>query len=82
MKVNRTKKGYTLSGISGGQLHQVMFLLGHIKDGCFQDDKDANGEYHSGDGFIAVLDEQGLKDFHSFCDDFWEGFNDFRNKTI
>ena len=75
MKVKLSKKGYTLSGVSAEQLDTVMYLLGNIKERCFTDAPEENGDYYSGSDFLAVLNKQQLKNFHEFIDGFWENFN-------
>ena len=74
MRVSLNQKGYTLSNLTAGELKTIMYLLGTIKDRCFKTDPERNGDYYSGDGFIAVLNEKEFKDFHRFVDGFWNGY--------
>ncbi|MDR1884260.1 MAG: hypothetical protein LBR26_15990 [Prevotella sp.] len=69
MKVKKTKNGYTLSGISGKQLYVITYLLGIIREKCFQNGIDDDGDYVSGSDFFAYLDEKELEAFKEFVKD-------------
>jgi hypothetical protein len=69
MEISCKKEEYTVSGLSNLELGTVMYLLGEIREQCFQGPKNKQGEYLSGDGFFAVLTKDELKAFQALVDE-------------
>jgi hypothetical protein len=82
MRASVNQRGYTLSGLTSGELNIVMFLLGHIKSRCFTDgnyDKEL-GKYLDGDNFTACIDKKERDDLYRFVDGFWREYDKIKER--
>jgi len=84
MKVNINSNGlYSIKDIDAETLNTVMYLLGNIKDRCFDKYKnydESNNRYYSGEGFIAVLEHEELEKFQIFVRDFWIEYENMKSR--
>jgi hypothetical protein len=76
MKLSYKKKGYVISEIDATQMISVTYLLGIIRDKCFQEELCQGGRcYYSGNDFFAVLTKRELDALHALVDDLRKQIN-------
>lgn len=82
MRLSINKSGYTLYRLSTEDLSVIMYLLGNIKDRCFQEEiTNKKDRYYSGNGFAAVLTGKQIARLHSFVNGFWREYNRIVEET-
>lgn len=81
MRVNINSNGlYSITSVDARTLNTIMFLLGHVKEQCFQEYDMESDKYYSGDGLTVALTSDELSRFQDFIDDFWCEYENIKEK--